>query len=336
MKFSAKIRKRINTLLKFFLIVGVYLALFYELKNYDWSLWQQPDLLSEHWQQWLIFAVVLMFFNWGLEGVKWQYLMRKIECVSHWIAIKAVFVGMAISIFTPNRIGDYLGRVFILRKGDRLDGVVATIGGNLAQLLVTLVMGSVGLLYFAEEINQNLLHWQTYQLWLLRIAAVLIDVFILYIYFNTIYLEQKFSTWLKLYRYPILKHLKTLSNFSRANLLSLLLMSFGRYFIYASQYYILFQCFGAELSYTEGFFLTAVLLFALTIVPTVAVAELGVRGLLSVYVVELLFAAELEPIAVVASSSALWMINLAIPAMLGGVFVFELKFLRPKIDYKNS
>ncbi len=336
MKFSAKIRKRINTTLKILLVVLVYVVLFFQLKNYDWSIWQHDNLFAEHWLFLGILVFVMMFANWGVESVKWQYLMQKVENIRLWTALKAVFVGMAISIFTPNRVGDYLGRVFILSRGDRLDGIVATIVGNLAQLLVTLVMGSFGLIFFANEINTSLLHLNEGGVIALKILAILIDIGILYIYFNTAYLEHAFMQRFKLHRYPVVKHLHMLGRFSKPDLAKILLMSFGRYMIYATQYYLLFKAFGMPLQYGEGLLLVSVLFFTLTIVPTVAVAELGVRGVLSVYVVEWLFANSIGSVPLIAASSALWMINIALPALIGGLFVVDLKFVRTTNNIQNE
>ncbi len=328
MKFSAKIRKRINTTLKILLVVLVYVVLFLELKNYDWSIWQDDNLFAGHWLLLGILVFLMMFVNWGLESVKWQYLMQKIERIPLWVAVKAVFVGLAISIFTPNRIGDYLGRVFILSRGDRLDGIVATIVGNLAQLLVTLVMGSFGLIFFSNEINISILHLSQKGVVALKILAIIIDIGIIYTYFNTAYLEHKFMQKFKLYRYPIVKHLKMLGKFSKLELAKILFMSLARYLIYATQYYLLFRAFGMTLQYGEGLFLVSVLFFALTVVPTVAVAELGIRGVLSIYIVEWLFANSIGSVPLIAASSALWMINIALPALIGGLFVVDLKFFR--------
>lgn len=322
--------------LKILLIVLVYVVLFVELKNYDWSIWQRDDLLTDTWWICLSLSLLLMPINWLVESVKWQYLTFQIERIALWTAIKAVFAGMAISIFTPNRVGDYLGRIFILKKGDRWDGVVATIVGNVAQLLVTLVMGSVGLVFFAHEINNNLLHFSPNGLLSLKILAFVVDIAILFIYFNTTRLEQYSRHWLGLYKYPFVKHLRMLSRFGRADLMKVALMSWARYMIYATQYYLLFLAFGMQIGYGQGIMLVSVLFFALTIVPTVAVAELGVRGLLSVYIIQLLSVPAMTEAPAVAASSALWMINIALPALLGGIFVFDLKFLRPPQHTKTK
>ena len=61
----------------------------------------------------------LMIINWSIETFKWKFLISKIENVNFFKALIAVVSGVTVSIFTPNRIGEYAGRVFILEKADR-------------------------------------------------------------------------------------------------------------------------------------------------------------------------------------------------------------------------
>ena len=58
----------------------------------------------------------MMFLNWFLESLKWRFLISKIEKISINRSIRAIFSGITISTFTPNRIGEYGGRVFCLEK----------------------------------------------------------------------------------------------------------------------------------------------------------------------------------------------------------------------------
>ena len=55
-------------------------------------------------------------------------------------ARKAVFSGITVSTFTPNRIGEYGGRVFCLEKGDRIKAVFITILCSMSQLLTTVIL----------------------------------------------------------------------------------------------------------------------------------------------------------------------------------------------------
>ena len=61
---------------------------------------------------WKLMAVCFfMLLNWGLEARKWQLVIRRIQPI-RWIqALKAIFTGTTLAFFTPNRMGEYIGRV---------------------------------------------------------------------------------------------------------------------------------------------------------------------------------------------------------------------------------
>ena len=65
----------------------------------------------------LVGVILMMFLNWLVEALKWRYMISKIENISIMTAYRAVFTGITVSTFTPNRIGEYGGRVFCLEKG---------------------------------------------------------------------------------------------------------------------------------------------------------------------------------------------------------------------------
>jgi hypothetical protein len=80
----------------------------------------------------------------------------------------------------------------------------------------------------------------------------------------------------------------------------------------------------------------AVMFLVITVIPTIALAELGIRGSISIYLIGLFFEkynifTEQIDIGIFSASSALWLINIIIPAIAGTFFVFKLKFFR-----KNS
>lgn len=55
---------------------------------------------------------------------------------------------MTISIFTPNRIGEYGGRILEVEAKYNWRGVLATLVGSLSQLIVLLAFGLCGALYY--------------------------------------------------------------------------------------------------------------------------------------------------------------------------------------------
>ena len=91
-------------------------------------------------------VVLMMLLNWFLESLKWRFLISKIERVTINRSIRAIFSGITVSAFTPNRVGEYAGRVFCLEKGDRIQAVLITVIGSMAQLITTIVFGLIGVL----------------------------------------------------------------------------------------------------------------------------------------------------------------------------------------------
>lgn len=313
------------------LVSLVYIFLFFELSKHQ----EQFNIngvfnTSKENTLLLLLAFSLMPLNWLIESIKWKFLMRRIEDVKLGNSIQAVFAGTAISIFTPNRIGDYLGRIFILKKGDRLDGTVATITGNLSQLLITILMGSMALIYFSETIILDFLQWDNIWIGISRILVLGIDIILLIVFFKFPSIEKRINRTFGIYRYPIIKHLNILSDYDFDELAKLLLLSLLRYLTYSAQFYLLLLAFQIDLSILDGMMVVFLVFFGITIIPSIAVAELGVRALITLFVFQLIGQySQLEfEFGLIAATSTLWLINIALAALIGGAFVFNLKFIR--------
>jgi hypothetical protein len=96
----------------------------------------------------LALAIALMLVNWGLESLKWKYLIENFEPIDFSTAIKAVFSGVTLSVITPNQIGDFAGRVIHLEVMNKFRGSLVTVIGHTAQVIVTLFFGLFSLMYF--------------------------------------------------------------------------------------------------------------------------------------------------------------------------------------------
>ncbi len=280
-----------------------------------------------------VLFVLLAPLNLWFESVKWKFLIDKLEKISYADAFRAVLSGISVSIFLPNRMGDYLGRVFILKKADRLQATLSTMLGSLAQLITTVLFGLTGMgiaLHTYFDLSDS------FQLWTyLGIVLVLIVVIVLILFF---YLNfSAFSTILKNIsgkEYPhIKKYSQVFSWYGWHELFRVLVVSMLRYLIFSSQFFLALRLFNVELPYAAAMIIISIVYLFMTIIPTVAMTELGVRGSVSLYI----FAYYFEPLhkwseaymqGVVAASSLLWIINLGIPALAGAFFVFRLRFFR--------
>ncbi len=112
--------------------------------------------------------------------------------------------------------------------------------------------------------------------------------------------------------------LEALTKFSFTELSVVLGLSFLRYLVFLLQYYFLFQFFGVELGLSHSFFTVAFLFLALALIPGVALAELGVRGQLSIWIVGAFSA---NSLGIVLTAATIWFINLILPALVGGALM---------------
>jgi hypothetical protein len=121
--------------------------------------------------------------------------------------------------------------------------------------------------------------------------------------------------------------------YSNKELLGALLLSLLRYVIFSTQFYLLLRIFDVGLPLSQGLILIPVIYLVMTLVPSIALIDLGIRGSVSIFIIGLYFkksgliSADTE-LAILTSSTVLWLVNLIIPAILGTFFVFSLKFFR--------
>ena len=275
-------------------------------------------------EQLLVFMglIVLMMLNWVLEAYKWRLLMSHIEKISFWKSLKAIFSGVTIAIFTPNRIGEYGGRVFHLQKADRIDAALLTIVGSYAQLVVTLVTGILATIFFLPEyVGLGPITPMQYNL--TGVLLVGLCVMLVLLFLNTRLLTTVLS-WL-----PIPKKHQHYANVfqyhSSATLWKVFLASLGRYAIFTFQFFLLLQIFNVEVSFGNAMMMISMTYFVMTAIPTFAITELGVRGSVSVYFLGMVSS---NASGIFTASSMLWLINLAVPALIGVMFIFQLRFFR--------
>jgi len=282
---------------------------------------------------WKLAAVLgLMVINWGLEAKKWQLVINRLQPISWIKCLKAVFTGTTLAFFTPNRMGEYMGRVLYIEEGKRIQAVSLTIVGSMGQLLVTLVVGVVGLLVIRSELqvgasSGSAVFWLNAVLYVSLLAAC----FLTLLYFRLSWLIRLIERIPRIERFT--RHVRVLDNFNATMLLQILSLSLARYLVFTIQYYFLFDVFGVEMNGWQVFWSVSVVFLVLAIVPTIAlVTELGVRWKTSVEVVQL-FSSNI--VGIVATSLAIWIINLVIPALIGSLLILNIRLFNYKEEQKR-
>lgn len=277
-------------------------------------------LISSFALRWplLLLAVALVFLNWSLETIKWQYLIKKIELIPFLKAYSAIMTGVAVSLFTPNRVGEFAGRLLFLKNKLDTRVVALTVVGNMSQLFMTLILGLPGFYYIVNFYNPDFFqskYWLSVGLLLLPLVYLILfwkaPVFLIKIreYFS----ENKM----------VLKLAEAGFMLSRRDLLKVSALSFIRYGVFAFQYFLIVHFFKIELDFSKALLLIPAIFFIQSIIPSFAVADLGIRTTVSVWVFGNLNLANEGSF--IAASTMLWSINLLLPSVWGMLALLKTK-----------
>jgi len=276
----------------------------------------------------MMVVIFFMFINWGIEALKWQFLISRIQDVSFVRAYRAIFSGQALAFNTLNRIGESAGRAIFLEEGNRLRGIVLSVVGSMSQIVVTFTMGLLALLYLrfhildtSHQVEGLSIAWLDGFIYAITVGIVL---FIL-LYF-------RLSGFIRsLEKIPfIAKHkffVQKLENFHWKELTRILFLSSCRYVVFVVQYVLLLQVFNVNVSWIEAACMVSVMFLVLAVVPTIALAELGFRGKVSIQLFGLL---STNTIGIIATAAGIWIINLIIPAIAGSLFILGIRLFRNK------
>ncbi len=273
-----------------------------------------------------VLVCLLMLLNWTIEARKWQVAIVKLQPISLLQCVKATFTGTTMAFFTPNRIGEYFGRILYIKEGNRIQAISLTIVCSIAQLLVTLVAGIAGLLYLrsvishTHPVDDSLLFWTNTVLWITISGCIVLTLF----FFRLAWLVKLLELIPKLGK--LVKHIRVLDSFNATILWRILSLSIVRYFVFIAQYYLLFDVFNVNLTFAETFASMSVVFLVLAVVPSIAmITELGVRWKASIELVQFF---STNMIGVLATSLSIWVINLVIPALIGSLLILSIRIFR--------
>ncbi len=260
-----------------------------------------------------------MLINWLIEAVKWKFLIKKLEYLKLKISFKAILCGITVCIFTPNRVGEYGGRVFFLKPENRIPAIFSTIVGSFSQLIITIIFGIISLCifiylypekWFFDYFNKGVI------VVILTIIIMLIILIYLKISFLVVLIEK--INFLKKFR----KFYKILSEYSIIELIKIFNYSFFRYLIFHIQFFVLLKIFNVEISFIQSFVSVGLIYLVMAAIPTITITELGIRGSAAIFFIEMF---SKETVGILSASMSLWLINLAVPALIGSVLFYKLK-----------
>jgi Lysylphosphatidylglycerol synthase TM region len=267
----------------------------------------------------ILLALGLIPLNWGLEALKWQGLSRKVERISLVQAYRAVLVGICLGFITPNRLGDYAGRILELRSRQRLEAVGAVFLGRFCQLLITLTAGSGGVVYFAAHIQALAVPAGILPGLVIGLVALNLGAYL--VLFNPRIILAMVAAMPFLNRF--IAYLSVIGRYKRGELGLLLTWSALRYLVFMSQFLLLLKAFGVKPGWLPMAMGVASTYLVKSVLPSFnAFTDLGMRELSAMYFFALLGQ---DKALVMSASLSLWFLNIAVPSVAGLLLVWRIK-----------
>ena len=264
----------------------------------------------------ILLVCLLALINWSLEAVKWKFLISKTEKISFLKSLRAFFNGITLSFFTPNRIGEFAGRVIYLRSENTVTGALLSFIGSAAQLLVTIQCGTISAMFyvgkFLEQEDQHLL--------IIRSCLALLFLISTWCWWNMPKLVR-FTDKLNIHT-GWKEKVHIWDRCSTMDLIKVWVLSMLRYAVFTAQSVLMFKAAGVTAGVSELIGLTALSYFLITIIPSIALGELGIRGSVNIALFGYAGALSSE---ILLATFGIWLINLAFPALFGAISVLFLK-----------
>lgn len=303
-----------------FLVMSISLLIMYFQLKYKGNISELRQILTDVGNDFdklivLVVVFMLMYLNWGLEAFKFQYLLRNFNPIKYSKALMATLSGVTFSLFMPNRTGEFIGRVFHLKRGIRIKAVLATVLGSMSQLLVTIFFGLIALLLSFKNLDQlNYIYGVAFYSGLV-ILVIFVVVILAYPQINQFIINAPFLKSLK-------RFLIVFSLYSHIDLSRITAISTVRYLVFSLQFILLLMLFCPEISLVSALVRVMAFFLVQSIIPGTGITELTTRGIIVIALFEGLVE---NPAALLATTYILWVINLFIPAIIGAVFILTMK-----------
>jgi hypothetical protein len=327
---KTKLYKYYNIGIRSAIIIAAIILLYFELSKI--SIFEYQYIVQEYFQKkefLIVFFIVLIMMplNWSIEAAKWRYIVSTKEKISFPLALKAIFAGASVSSLSPNRVGDFLGRVFVLKKISFLQGTFITLIGSYAQTLISITLGFFAMLFLAF----NRTDWDVSELYFVfALSGLLIAVFIFLYYKISILTRIIPRKWKRIYGY-----IQVLSTYKFPELTVVLSYSLLRYFIFSTQFVLMLWAVGFHFPIIHLYVLVSTIFFINMFRPSVALIEFAIRGAVSVSVMIEYYNYFLDKSAdndlnsaVIIASTLIWFINIILPALIGLFFIKDIKFFK--------
>lgn len=292
------------------LLWSIGVQIYQQVTSTDGKIWRQTGPAAYG-----ICAMLLLFLNLGIETKKWQLLVMHTQQITYRQSLKSVLCGIALSLVTPNRIGEYPARILALKQKKNIRLVSVSLLGIFSQLLALLLFGLSGLVFYNRAFPS---YWTKAGL----LCSVVAIALLLLLYIKHEWWSERITKikWLKKFSF----YTGLVKQFSTRDQLTIIVLSALKFVVYTSQYVLMLRWMNVHVPFLEGFCLASLFFWAVTIIPTIAFAEVGIRAQIGL----MLFGKYSgNVLGIVGATVGLWALNLVIPAIVGSILLSRARLL---------
>ncbi|RXP56616.1 hypothetical protein EC396_07435 [Lutibacter sp. HS1-25] len=286
-------------------VIAFYLMYTKLVSNQLLSFQQLNERLSKLFSAkiWVIISVLLLTdINWFLEIFKWKTLVSVEKKITFLEAYQQSLASLTVSLITPNRIGEYGAKALFFEAGRRKKIMTLNLVGNLIQLAITCLFGLYGFLFFMKNFKAEIP-----KIDLLKVGLIFLIFALIYFFRKQLNLN-KISVYLK--------------NISKKIYLKAALYSFLRYLVFSHQFYFLLKIMGIETDYPTLISLIFCMYFMASVIPSLAIFDWVIKGSIAIWLFGFV---GLNQLTVVTVTTVMWILNFAIPSIIGSIFVLNFK-----------
>ena len=269
----------------------------------------------------IFIALALLVPNIYLQFFKWRYLVRLLKPqVTDRETFQSLLAGFTFGFITPGRLGEF-GRAFFIKDCPWVSLLGIAFVDKLFSLAVVIFWGAIGLMFF---VSRQLYLYTMVPIVIFTIIALIVIYYVLFhpgiirgfLYSLNIILP---------FRDKIKLLMSSLDNFHRRQALNLLVLTFGFYFIFLIQFYILVCSFGTA-SFMPAFLAISATMLVKSLLP-ISIGDLGIRESAAIFFLGKIGVHESTAFN---ASILLFLINLLIPSLVGLVLVLKYRLIFQK------
>jgi len=255
-----------------------------------------------------LIAIIFSALNIYIQFAKWKLICSKHYGIkSKYEVLKSLFAGIAVGIFTPARLGEFIGRAFILKGYGVSETVFYTIYEKMLNLFFIIVFGLLAAsIYFSD-----------YSVYIISMLVIFVFVVIFGLLGKLALKRVYFSKILRLV-FKRFDEIESKKELLRESFLKLSVLSAMWYLVLIFQYMMFVVSYSGSFRLTDFAVVGSLVFFATSVIPSFTLGDLGIREGASVFFITGIGLAKQTGFN---ASVMLFLCNIVLPSIIGLFFI---------------